>query len=103
MRSGFSYTQTESGAYLRDSSRVPRRHPFIYLKPPYAIGCLSRVYRVTHLRTDGVHSPPGTGPVVLNVVLVMDGAFFAGGHGTIINNVPLSFPTPTNIGIKWAC
>ena len=30
--------QTESGAYFRDSSRVPRRRPFIYLKPPYAIG-----------------------------------------------------------------
>ena len=30
--------QTESGgAYsLRDSSRVPRRRPFIYFKPPYA-------------------------------------------------------------------
>ena len=31
-------------SYLRDSSRVPRRHPFIYFKPPYAIGsvpCLS--------------------------------------------------------------
>ena len=32
------YTQAESGAYLRDSSRVPWRHSFIYLKPPYAIG-----------------------------------------------------------------
>ena len=28
----------QSGAYLRDSSRVPRRRPFIYFKPPYAIG-----------------------------------------------------------------
>ena len=32
------HNQTESGAYLRDSSRVPRRRPFIYLKLPYAIG-----------------------------------------------------------------
>ena len=32
------HTQAESGAYLRDSSRVPRRRPFIYFKPPYAIG-----------------------------------------------------------------
>ena len=32
------HTQAESGAYLRESSRVPRRRPFIYLKPPYAIG-----------------------------------------------------------------
>ena len=30
------HTQAESGAYLRDSPRVPRRHPF--MKPPYAIG-----------------------------------------------------------------
>ena len=31
------HTQAESGAYLRDSSCVPRRRPFMYLKPPYAI------------------------------------------------------------------
>ena len=32
------HTQAESGAYLlRDSSRVPRRRPFICLKPPHAI------------------------------------------------------------------
>ena len=30
------HTQAESGAYLRDSSRVPRRRPF--MKSPYAIG-----------------------------------------------------------------
>ena len=30
------YTQAESGAYLRDSSRVPRLRSF--MKPPYAIG-----------------------------------------------------------------
>ena len=28
------HTQAESGAYLRGSSRFPRRRPFIYLKPP---------------------------------------------------------------------
>ena len=32
------YTQAEYGAYLRNSSRVPRRRPFISIKPPYAIG-----------------------------------------------------------------
>ena len=37
------HTQAESGAYLRDSSRVSRRHPFIYLKPPYAIGSVPRL------------------------------------------------------------
>ena len=30
------HTQTGSGAYLRDSSRVPRRRPL--MKPPYPIG-----------------------------------------------------------------
>ena len=30
------HTRAESGAYLRDSSQVPRRRPF--MKPPYAIG-----------------------------------------------------------------
>ena len=59
------YTQAESGAYLRDSSRVPRRRPFIYLKPQ------SRVYRVTQLRTDGVHCrwSPGTGPITWQVTM----------------------------------
>ena len=32
------HTQAEFGAYLRDSSRVPRRRPYIYFKAPYAIG-----------------------------------------------------------------
>ena len=31
-------TQAESGAYLRDSSRVLLRRPFSFLQPPYAIG-----------------------------------------------------------------
>ena len=34
----YLHTQAESGAYLRDSSRVPRRCPFVHLKPPHAIG-----------------------------------------------------------------
>ena len=32
------HTQAEFGAYLRDSSRVPRWRPFIYFKLPYTIG-----------------------------------------------------------------
>ena len=63
------HTQAESGAYLRDSSRVPRRRPFIYSKRHTPSG-QSRVYRVTQLRTDGVHcrESTGTGPVSLKVV-----------------------------------
>ena len=62
------HTQAESGAYSRDSSRVPRRRPFIYLDRHTPSG-QSRVYRVTQLRTDGVHcrESAGTGPVNLKV------------------------------------
>ena len=62
-------TQAESDAYLRDSSRVPRRRPFIYLNRHTPSG-QSRVYRVTQLRTDGLHcrESAGTGPVNLKVV-----------------------------------
>ena len=35
------HTQAESGAYLRDSSRVSRRRPFT--KPPYAIGSVPSI------------------------------------------------------------
>ena len=58
------YTQAESGACLRYSSRVPRRRPYIYLIR-YTPSSQSQVYRVTQLRTDGVHcrESAGTGPV----------------------------------------
>ena len=39
------HTQAESGAYIRDSCRVPRWRPFIYL-PPYTIWSVPS-YRVT--------------------------------------------------------
>ena len=59
------HTQAESGAYLRDSSRVPRRRLIICLNRHTPSG-QSRVYRVT----DGVHcrESTGTGPVNLKVV-----------------------------------
>ena len=62
------HTQAESGAYLRDSSRVPRRRPF--MKPPYAIGSVPSLSGHAQLRTDGVHcrESAGTGPVNLKVV-----------------------------------
>ena len=63
------HTQAESGAYLRDSSRFPRRCPFIYLNR-HTQSVQSRVYRVTQLRTDDVHcrESAGTGPVNLKIV-----------------------------------
>ena len=64
------HTQAESGAYLRDSSRVSRRRPFIYFKPSYAIGSVPSLSGLTQLRTDGVHclEPAGSRPVNLKVV-----------------------------------
>ena len=47
------HTQAEYDACSRDSQRVPRRRPYIYLKPLYVIGSVpslsgqSRVYRVS--------------------------------------------------------
>ena len=65
----YLHTQAEHGAYLRNSSRFPRRHPFIYFSPHTPSG-ESRVYRATQLRTDGVHcrESAGTGPVNPKVV-----------------------------------
>ena len=37
------HTQAGSGAYLRDFPRVPRRRPFIFMKPPYAIGSVPSI------------------------------------------------------------
>ena len=67
----YLHTQAESGAYLRDPSRFPRRRPFIYLNRHTPSG-QSRVYRVPRLRTDGVHyrESAGAGPVVLKVVAI---------------------------------
>ena len=56
------YTQAECGAYLRDHSRVPRRRPFIYLKPPYAIGLPELIRsRVCVQMAFTAESPPAQG------------------------------------------
>ena len=96
------HTQAETGSYLRDFSQVPRQSPFIYLDRHTPSG-QSRVYRVTQLRTDGVHcrESAGTRPVVLKVVRVT-GAALAGRHGPI--NMCLYFRHPLqDIGMKRAC
>ena len=65
------HTQAGSGAYSRDSSRFPRRRPFIHLNRHTTSGQF-RVYRVTQLCTDGIHcrKSVGKGPVLLKVVPV---------------------------------
>ena len=59
------HTQTEYGAYSRDSSQIPRRRPFILLKPPYAIGsvpCLCIGSRNCVPMAFTAESPPAQGP-----------------------------------------
>ena len=68
------HAQAESGAYLRDSSRVPRRRPYIYLKPPYAIRSVTSLsghaiaYRwrsLPRVRRHRVSKPQGSSKRVL--------------------------------------
>ena len=60
----------------------------------------SRVYRVTQLRTDGVHcrESASTGPV--NLKVVPSGCCL--GRSPWTNKHAPLFPTPS-IGMKWAC
>ena len=69
------HSQAESGAYLRNSSRFPRRRPFFFSNRHTPLG-QSQVYRVTQSRT-GVHcrESAGTGPVNLKVVPVTGAPF----------------------------
>ena len=73
------YTQAESGAYLRDSSRVPRRRPF--MKPPYAIGSVTSLsghaiaYRwrsLPRVRRHSASKPQGSSERVLPWQITMD-------------------------------
>ena len=65
------HTRAKSGAYLRGSFRVPRRRPFFYLNRHTPSG-QSRVYRVAHLRTDGVHCRESTGTGAVNIKIVQN-------------------------------
>ena len=88
------HTQAESGACLRDSSRVSRRRPFIYLKSSYAIGSVPSLsgHAVTYrwcslprVRRHRASKPQGS-------LVPFTGAALAGHHGPI--NMRLSFPHP---------
>ena len=78
------HTQAESGAYLRDSSRVPRRCPF--MKPPYAIGSVPSLsghaiaYRwrsLPRVRRHRASKPQGSFERVLPWQITMDQLIFA--------------------------
>ena len=77
-------TQAESGAYLRNSSRVPRRRPF--MKPPYAIGSVPSLsghaiaYRwrsLPRVRRHRTSKPQGSSERVLPWQITMDQLIFA--------------------------
>ena len=77
------HTQAESGAYLRDSSRVPRRRP---MKPPYAIGPVPSLsghaiaYRwrsLPRVRRHRASKPQGSSERVLPWQITMDQLIFA--------------------------
>ena len=75
------HTRAESGAYLRDSSRVPRRRPLNYFKPPYAIGSVPSLsghaiaYRwrsLPRVRRHKASKPQGSSERVLPWQVTMD-------------------------------
>ena len=78
------HPQAKSGAYLRDSSRVPRRRPF--MKPPYAIGSVPSLsghaiaYRwrsLPRVRRHRASKPQGSSERVLPWQITMDQLIFA--------------------------
>ena len=78
------HTQAESGAYLRDSSRVPRRR--LFMKPPYAIGSVPSLsghaiaYRwrsLPRVRRHRASKPQGSSERVLPWQITMDQLIFA--------------------------
>ena len=78
------HTQAESGAYLRDCSRVPRRRPF--MKPPYAIRSVPSLkghaiaYRwrsLPRVRRHRASKPKGSSERVLLWQVTMDQLIFA--------------------------
>ena len=92
------HTQAESGAYSRDPSRVPRRRPFTYFNCHTPSG-QSRAYRITQLRTDGVHCRESAGTGTVNLKVVPNEECCLDRSPWTNQYTPL-FPTPTT-GIKW--
>ena len=81
---GHLHTQAETGAYSRDSSRVPRRRPF--MKPPNAIGSVpslsghANAYRwrsLPRVRRHRASKPQGSSERMLHWQITMDQLIFA--------------------------
>ena len=102
------HTQAESAACLRDSSRVPRRRPFIYLKPPYAIGSVPSLlghaiaYRwrsLLRVRRHRASKPQGSSERVLPCQVTMDQLICASlSHTHSTNNNIIVFDDDCSVG-----
>ena len=102
------HTQAESGAYLRDSSRVPRRRPF--MKPPYAIGSVpslsghASAYRWRSLPRVCRHrasKPQGSSERVLPWQITMDQLIFASLSHTHYRYEVGMFKIPTRLPVRY--
>ena len=102
------HTHAESGAYLRDSSRVPRRRPF--MKPPYAIGSIPSLsghaiaYRwrsLPRVRRHRASKAQGSSERVLPWQITMDQLIFGSlSHSIIPGRNPTLCCTPTLIAMQ---
>ena len=107
------HTQAGSGAYLRDSPRVPRRRPF--MKPPYAIGSVSSLSgralaypwrSPPRVRRHRASKPQGSFQRVLPWQVTMDQLICASlshthyWHEMGMLKVPADVPTETGFRLK---
>ena len=104
------HTQAESGAYLRDSSRVPRWRPFIYLQPPYAIGSVPSLsghaiaYRwrsLPRVHRHGASKPQGSSERALPWQVTMDQLIFASLSHTHYWYEVGMLKVPAVVPIRW--
>ena len=104
------YSQVESGAYLRNSSRFPRRHPFTYLKPPYAIGSVPSLsghaiaYRCRSLpsvRRHRTSKPRGSSERVLPWQITMDQLICALSHRQVTSRYDSSCTVQYSAILKY--
>ena len=105
------HTQAKSGAYLQDSSRVPRRRPF--MKPPYAIGSVPSLLSVRaiayrwrslpRVRRHRASKPQGSSERVLPSQVTMDQLIFASfSHTHYWHEVGmLKVPAVVMLGYDW--
>ena len=93
------HTLAEYGAYLRDSFRVLRRRPFVYLEPPPAMGSVPSLsgHTIAHLLRS---LPRARRSRATNLKIVPNECYL--GRSPWTKQYSPLFPTPT-ICMKWTC